>query len=58
MSTAKAEANRTIAECLAWRLFSWGDNIEIVDPLVLKQIMVEQLRAALKAHGAHPTATR
>jgi predicted DNA-binding transcriptional regulator YafY len=35
---------------LAWHLFTWGDQVEILEPLQLKQIMVEELAAALKRH--------
>ena len=35
---------------LAWHLFTWGDAVEIVSPAGLKALMVEELKAALKAH--------
>jgi len=35
---------------LAWHLFTWGDAVEILSPPGLRQMMVEELRTALKAH--------
>lgn len=37
---------------LAWHLFTWGGDIEIVGPQVLKDMMVAELREAGRAHGA------
>jgi predicted DNA-binding transcriptional regulator YafY len=36
---------------LAWHLFTWGEAVEIVSPPRLREILVEQLRKALQAHG-------
>jgi predicted DNA-binding transcriptional regulator YafY len=35
---------------LAWHLFTWGDGVEIVAPAGLRQLMVDELQKALKAH--------
>lgn len=35
---------------LAWHLFTWGDRIEIVEPQALRDIMLEELDAARRAH--------
>jgi predicted DNA-binding transcriptional regulator YafY len=35
---------------LAWHLFSWGDKIEILEPVSLRQQMITQLRGALAHH--------
>jgi predicted DNA-binding transcriptional regulator YafY len=37
---------------LSWHLFTWGDALEIVAPPVLKEMMIEELRVAGRAHGA------
>jgi predicted DNA-binding transcriptional regulator YafY len=37
---------------LAWHLFTWGGDIEIVGPQALKDTMVAELREAGRAHGA------
>lgn len=37
---------------LSWHLFTWGGDIEIVGPQVLKDMMVQELREAGRAHGA------
>lgn len=37
---------------LSWHLFTWGGDIEIVAPQVLKDMMVQELREAGRAHGA------
>ena len=37
---------------LAFHLFTWGDQAEIVAPARLKTILVEELRKALAAHSA------
>jgi predicted DNA-binding transcriptional regulator YafY len=34
---------------LAWHLFSWGDQVEIVGPERLKAMMREALEAATRA---------
>jgi predicted DNA-binding transcriptional regulator YafY len=36
---------------LAWHLFSWGDQVEIVAPERLKVVMGEALQAAQAALG-------
>lgn len=36
---------------LAWHLFSWGANVEVLAPERLRTILVEELRAALDAHA-------
>jgi predicted DNA-binding transcriptional regulator YafY len=35
---------------LCWHLFTWGDAVEVLSPLGLREMMVEELRTALKAH--------
>ena len=35
---------------LAWHLFTWGADVEVVAPERLRLLLVEQLRAALAAH--------
>jgi predicted DNA-binding transcriptional regulator YafY len=35
---------------LAWHLFTWGNKIEIVEPISLRQQMTTELRAALAHH--------
>jgi predicted DNA-binding transcriptional regulator YafY len=37
---------------LSWHLFTWGDAVEIVAPQALKEMMVQELREAGRAHGA------
>ena len=37
---------------LAWHLFTWGAEVEVVAPERLRRLLVDQLRAALKAHEA------
>ncbi len=37
---------------LAWHLFTWGGDIEIIAPQTLKDTMVRELREAGLAHGA------
>lgn len=36
---------------LAWHLFTWGDQVEIVAPQRLRRVMREELAAAARAHG-------
>lgn len=36
---------------LAWHLFTWRDQVRIVAPERLKQVMAEELAAAMRAHG-------
>ncbi len=35
---------------LAWHLFTWGDNVEIVAPPVLKAILIEQIEISRRSH--------
>ena len=35
---------------LAWHLFTWGDQVEILEPPILKQTLVDQIELARKAH--------
>ena len=35
---------------LAWHLFTWGDKLRIVAPQALKDMMIQELAAALRAH--------
>jgi predicted DNA-binding transcriptional regulator YafY len=35
---------------LAWQLFTWGNKIEIVEPVSLRQQITTELRAALAHH--------
>jgi len=35
---------------LAWHLFTWSDAVEILSPPELREMMVEELRKALRAH--------
>jgi predicted DNA-binding transcriptional regulator YafY len=35
---------------LAWHLFTWGDNVEIVAPAVLRETMIEELERSLARH--------
>lgn len=37
---------------LAWHLFTWGGDIQIVAPQTLKDTMIAELREAGRAHGA------
>ena len=39
---------------LSWHLFTWGDKLEVLEPKVLRDTMVEQLQIALSRH-APPT---
>lgn len=36
---------------LAWHLFTWGAEVTVVQPPRLRTLLVEQLRAAMSAHG-------
>jgi len=38
---------------LAWHLFTWGDNVEILSPSRLQDLMVNELQNALAAHQAN-----
>jgi predicted DNA-binding transcriptional regulator YafY len=35
---------------LAWHLFTWGDKLSIVAPQALKDMMAQELAAAVRAH--------
>jgi predicted DNA-binding transcriptional regulator YafY len=35
---------------LAWHLFTWGDQVEIQAPPRLKDLLVEQIETARRAH--------
>jgi predicted DNA-binding transcriptional regulator YafY len=35
---------------LAWHLFTWGDQVQILAPSSLKALMVKELERALEAH--------
>ncbi|WFU25131.1 WYL domain-containing protein [Bradyrhizobium sp. CB1717] len=39
---------------LAWHLFCWGNQIEIVSPVSLRQLMTTELRVALSRHEEPP----
>lgn len=36
---------------LSWHLFTWGDKLEVVEPAILRDTMVEQLELALARHS-------
>ncbi len=36
---------------LIWHIFTWRDQIEIVEPESLKTAMIQELEAALASHG-------
>jgi predicted DNA-binding transcriptional regulator YafY len=36
---------------LAWHLFTWGSDVEVVAPMRLRTLLIEQLQAALDAHA-------
>ena len=35
---------------LAWHLFSWGDKVEVIQPPLLRNLLIEQLELALARH--------
>jgi predicted DNA-binding transcriptional regulator YafY len=37
---------------LAWHLFTWGDKLRIVQPQALKDMMVQEIDAARRAHAS------
>ena len=37
---------------LAWHLFTWGDKLRIIAPQALKDMMAQELTAALRAHAS------
>ena len=39
---------------LAWHLFSWGNKIEIIAPVSLRELMATELRVALAQHENAP----
>jgi len=36
---------------LAWHLFTWGDQVEVLGPARLKSLLVEQIELARRAHS-------
>lgn len=41
---------------LAWHLFTWRDQVEILEPAALKAVMIDELRAALARHQGSASA--
>jgi len=39
---------------LAWHLFTWGDQVEVLGPARLKSLLVEQIELARRAHSGAP----
>ena len=39
---------------LAWHLFSWSDDVEVIAPERLRLMLVEQLERALAVHRRDP----
>ena len=39
---------------LAWHLFTWGNRIQVVAPVSLRQLLTTELRVALDHHDAIP----
>jgi predicted DNA-binding transcriptional regulator YafY len=39
---------------LAWHLFTWGDNLEVLEPEILRRTLVEQLERTLTQHQSRP----
>ncbi|MDB5428176.1 MAG: putative transcriptional regulator [Phenylobacterium sp.] len=37
---------------LAWHLFTWGDQVQVVGPARLKHLLVEQIEIARRAHAS------
>jgi predicted DNA-binding transcriptional regulator YafY len=37
---------------LAWHLFTWGDQVEVLAPAVLKQTLLAQIELARRAHAS------
>ena len=35
---------------LAWHLFTWGDEVEVLSPQVLRQTLLDQIEVALRNH--------
>ena len=35
---------------LAWHLFSWGDQVRVVAPDLLRETLVQQIELARRAH--------
>ena len=42
---------------LAWHLFTWGDQVEVLAPPVLKQTLIEQIELARRAHATDSAAS-
>jgi predicted DNA-binding transcriptional regulator YafY len=43
---------------MAWHLFTWGPDVEILQPASLRREMTQMLEQALKAHSRAPKAAR
>jgi predicted DNA-binding transcriptional regulator YafY len=43
---------------LAWHLFTWGDQVQIMRPARLKDLLVEQIELARRAHASETVVTR
>jgi predicted DNA-binding transcriptional regulator YafY len=41
---------------LAWHLFTWGDQVQVLAPEVLKQTLIEQIELARRAHTSDSVA--
>jgi predicted DNA-binding transcriptional regulator YafY len=41
---------------LAWHLFTWGDQVEVVAPDVLRRTLIDQIELARAAHTTDPVA--
>jgi predicted DNA-binding transcriptional regulator YafY len=39
---------------LAWHLFTWGDQVQVIAPARLKVLLVEQIEIARRAHASGP----
>ena len=37
---------------MAWHLFTWGDQVEILEPAELRESLIELLRSAADRHGS------
>jgi predicted DNA-binding transcriptional regulator YafY len=42
---------------LAWHLFTWGDQVQVLAPAVLKATLVEQIEMARRAHASDSVGT-
>lgn len=43
---------------LAWHLFTWGDRVQVLEPEVLKQTLLDQIELAQRAHTSEIVAAR